>query len=84
MRCVILYTRVVFGLCIKHDNSSKIHGFLQKMVLEWREKEHEDMDREAMHDILTLNALWWCGFLKFFHAANMHAQPILLETLVRY
>ena len=54
------------------------------MVLEWRERKHEDLDRESFHDPLTLNALRRCGLLKFFRTANMHAQPRLLESLVRY
>ena len=28
-----------------------------KMVLEWREREHEDMDREALRDAPTIHAL---------------------------
>ena len=31
--------------------------FAGKMVLEWREREHEDMDRETLWDPMTLNSL---------------------------
>ena len=47
--------------------------FGRKMVLEWREREYEDIDREALQDPLTLNSLRRCGLLKFFHTMNMHA-----------
>ena len=44
-----------------------------KMVLEWREREHEDMDREAMRDAATLQALPISGLLKFYCTSNMRA-----------
>ena len=31
------------------------------MVLEWREQDHEDMDRDSLHDALTLQALRQSG-----------------------
>ena len=37
----------------------------QKMVLEWRKREHEDMDREAIRDAPTLQALQRRGLLKY-------------------
>ena len=49
-------------------------------VFEWREQEHEDMDRDAMGDIVTLQYLQ--RYLKFYCMSNMHAQVHLLETLV--
>ena len=58
--------------------------FLGKMVLEWREREDEDLDREALQDPLTLNSLRRCGLLKFFHMGDMHAQVRFLESLVRF
>ena len=36
------------------------------MVLEWREREHEDMDQEALEDAPTMNVLHSSGLLKFF------------------
>ena len=42
------------------------------------------MDREAMHDPLTLNALHQSRLLKLFCMTNMRAQSRLLEALVRY
>ena len=37
-----------------------------KMVLEWREHEHEDMDQEALQDAPTVNVLRSSGLLNFF------------------
>ena len=54
------------------------------MVLEWRERDHEEMDRDAMQDASTLQALQICGFLKFYCTLNMRAQVLLLKDLVRY
>ena len=54
------------------------------MVLEWRVREHEDMDREAIRDATTLNALRQCGLLKFYYTSNMRGNVHLLETLIGY
>ena len=35
-----------------------------KMVLEWREHEHEDMDQEALQDAPTVNFLQSSGNFK--------------------
>ena len=53
------------------------------MVLEWREREHEDMDKETLGDPLNLNSLRICSFLKLFHTANMLSQVHFLEYLVQ-
>ena len=52
------------------------------MVLEWQEREHEDMDFLTMVDPMTLNALQKCGLLKFYRTSNMCAHVCLLEILV--
>ena len=54
------------------------------MVLEWREREHEDMDREEMRDAPNLQALQQCGLLKFYCTSSMRANVYLLETLISY
>ena len=54
------------------------------MVLEWREREHEDMDREAMRDAPNLQALQQCGLLKFYCISGMRANVYLLENLINY
>ena len=55
-----------------------------KMVLEWRECEHEDMDQEALYDAPTMNALRSIGLLKFFCASPMRANVRLLEFMLNY
>ena len=55
-----------------------------KMVLEWREREHEDMDQEALQDALTVNVLRSSGLLKFFCTSPMWANVCLLEFMINY
>ena len=71
---------VVRIACLTHI-MTQICAFQAKKVLEWREREHEDMDRAALRDPLTLNSLQRCGLLKLFCMTNMHAQVRLLESL---
>ena len=54
------------------------------MVLEWREREHEDMDQEALQDAPTMNVLRSSGLLKFFCTSLMRANVRLLEFLINY
>ena len=54
------------------------------MVLEWREREHEDMDQEALQDAPTMNVLCQSGLLKFFCASPMRENVRLLEFLINY
>ena len=55
-----------------------------KMVLEWREREHEDMDQEALQDSPTVNVLHSSGLLNFFYTSPMRANVRLLEFLINY
>ena len=55
-----------------------------KMVLEWRESEHEDMDQEALQDAPTMNVLRSSGLLKFFCTSPMRANVCLLEFMINY
>ena len=52
------------------------------MVLEWWEREHEDIDHVSIGDPMTINALRRFVFLKFYGMSNMQAQVRLMETLV--
>jgi hypothetical protein len=52
------------------------------MVLEWREREHEEDDAIAGNNPGTIAALRDCGLLKFFRIPGMRAQVRLLEYLV--
>ena len=54
------------------------------MVLEWREKEHEDMDQEALQDAPIVHILHQSGLLKFFCTSPMQANVYLLEFLINY
>jgi hypothetical protein len=53
------------------------------MVLEWRERKHEDDNATAENHPPTLVALRDCGLLKYFRIPGMRAQVRLLEHLVR-
>ena len=55
-----------------------------KMVLEWREQEHEDMDQEALQSGPTIHALQMSGLLKLFCASQMRANVRLLEFMINY
>ena len=50
------------------------------MVLEWREREHEDMDQDSP----TVNVLHQSGLLKFFCTSPMRDNVHLLEFLINY
>ena len=54
------------------------------MVLEWREREHEDIDQEALQDAPTVNVLRQSGLLKFLCASPMRENVRLLEFLIKY
>jgi hypothetical protein len=53
------------------------------MVLEWREREHEEDNANAENHPPTIAALRDCGLLKYFCILGMRAQVKLLEYLVR-
>jgi len=52
-----------------------------KMV-DWKEREHEDIDTQAIVDPNCLEALRNYGLLKFFLTLGMQAQPKLLWYLI--
>ena len=52
------------------------------MVLEWREREHEDDNSTVENHPPTISALRYCGLLKYFRIPGMRAQVRLLEHLV--
>ena len=54
------------------------------MVLEWREREHEDMDKQELQDAPTMNVLHSSGLLNFFCTSPMQADVYLLEFLINY
>ena len=54
------------------------------MVLEWREREHETMDQDALRSAPTMQALWQSGLLKFIFTSPMRSNVCLLEFLINY
>ena len=52
------------------------------MVLEWREREHEEDNTNAENHPPTIAALRDCGLLKYFCIPSMRAQVRLVEYLV--
>jgi hypothetical protein len=54
------------------------------MVLEWREREHEEVDATVDGDPVAQAALKICGLYKFWALKGMRAQVRVLEMLVGY
>jgi hypothetical protein len=54
------------------------------MVLEWREREHEEVDAAVDQDLVAQAALKICGLYKFWALNGMRDQVRLLEMLVGY
>jgi hypothetical protein len=54
------------------------------MVLEWREREHEEVDVAVDRDPVAQVALKRCGLYKFWALKGMRDQARLLEMLVGY
>ena len=54
------------------------------MVIEWREHEHEDVDRVMQGDLMAQQDLRACGLYKLWHLGSLGAKPRLLQMLVEY
>ena len=54
------------------------------MVLEWRERENETMDQDALGSSPTVHALHQSGLLKFFCTSPMRSNVCLLEFFINY
>ena len=54
------------------------------MVLEWREREHGDVEEAVQGDLMAQQALRACGLYKFWCLGSMRAKPRLLQLLVNY
>ena len=54
------------------------------MVLEWREREHGDVEEVIQADLMAQQALHACGLYKFWCLGNLRAKPRLLQLLVDY
>ena len=64
--------------------SHKKMVFLGRMVLEWRECEHEDVDREVISEVNAKQALRRCGLYKFWNLGCLMAQPRVLQMFMDY
>ena len=54
------------------------------MVLEWREREHEDMDQDALQSSPTVNDLLQSGLVKLFCTSPLRSNVRLLEFMINY
>ena len=51
-------------------------------MVDWKEREQEDVDTQALNYPNFLEALWACGLLKFFLTPGMRAQLEFLRYLI--
>jgi len=51
-------------------------------MIEWKERVHEVVEMEALHNPMCIQALTNCGLLKFFPTHNMRKQVGFLDRLV--
>ena len=54
------------------------------MVLEWREREHGDVEEAVQGDLMAQQALRACGLYKFWCLGNLRAKPRIPQLLVGY
>ena len=54
------------------------------MVLEWREREHGDVEEVVRGDLMAQQALRACGLYKFWCLGGLRAKPRLVQMLVDY
>ena len=54
------------------------------MVLEWREREHGDVEEVVRADLMGQQALCACGLYKFWCLGGLRAKPRLLQMVVDY
>ena len=54
------------------------------MVLEWREREHGEVEEAVRGDLMAQQALCACGLYKFWCLGGLRAKPRLLQMLVDY
>ena len=54
------------------------------MVLEWREREHGDVEEAVQGKLMAQQALRACGLYKFWCLGSLRAKPRLLQLLVDY
>ena len=63
---------------ISKANTKQKYCFLCRMVLEWREREHGDVEEDVQGDLMAQQALRACGLYKFWCLGSLRAKPRLL------
>ena len=51
-------------------------------MIEWQEREHEDVDRQILNNLSSMAVLRNCGSIKFFEVLGMRAQSALLQYII--
>ena len=58
--------------------------FLCRMVLEWRERKHGDVEEVVQGDLMAQQALRACGLYMFWCLSSLRAKPRLMQMLMDY
>ena len=66
------------------ESNGQLGNFSCRMVLEWREREHGEVEEAVRADVMAQQALRRCGIYKFWCLGGLRAKPRLLEMLVDY
>ena len=79
-----LFSHGIFACFLPNqDPDSSLACFAEinwrKMVVTWREHEHEEEDMVVLHDPIMVTTLQNCGLFKFFHISSMRQQINLLQ-----
>ena len=54
------------------------------MVLEWREREHGEVEEAVRADLMAQQALHACDLYKFWCLGSLRAKPRLLQMVLDY
>ena len=65
-------------------NNDEISFLLCRMVLEWREREHGDVEEAIRGHLMAQQDLRACGIYKFWCLGSLRAKTRLLQMLVDY
>ena len=55
-----------------------------RMVLEWREREHGDVEEAIQGDLMAQQAICARGLYKFWCLGSLIAKPRIMQMLVDY
>ena len=64
------------------ENDDQNSCFLCRMVLEWREREHGDVEVAMQGDLIPQQALCACGLYNFWCLGSLRAKSRILQMLV--